>query len=160
MGFLPSLARFSVAEWVVALFLLFCAGYLGFYVRNSLWAGERLMVAYRAAMGRGGHLLHGVLPVHTALCGLNYYWHTFAEHAGYDVEEAGVDAAQRQEELVALAASLADELGRTRAQLGDDADLFDVQPGQFWSATRGRSVEAVRKLAEQYPALERPLFAC
>lgn len=158
VGFLPSLARFSVAEWVVALFLLFCAGYLGFYVRKLVVGrGERLMVAYRAAMGAAA-ICCTVYFLFTALCGLNYYWHTFAEHAGYDVEEAGVDAAQRQEELVALAASLADELGRTRAQLGDDADLFDVQPGQFERYAR-ESVEAVRKLAEQYPALERPLYS-
>lgn len=158
VGFLPSLARFSVAEWVVALFLLFCAGYLGFYVRKLVVGrGERLMVAYRAAMGAAA-ICCTVYFLFTALCGLNYYRHTFAEHAGYDVEEAGVDAAQRQEELVALAASLADELGRTRAQLGDDADLFDVQPGQFERYAR-ESVEAVRKLAEQYPALERPLYS-
>lgn len=158
VGFLPSLARFSVAEWVVALFLLFCAGYLGFYVRKLVVGkGERLMVAYRAGMGAAA-ICCTVYFLFTALCGLNYYRHTFAEHAGYDVEEAGVDAVQRQEELVALAASLADELGRTRAQLGDDADLFDVQPGQFERYAR-ESVEAMRKLAAQYPALERPLYS-
>lgn len=158
VGFLPSLARFSVAEWVVALFLLFCAGYLGFCVRKLVVGkGERLMVAYRAAMGAAA-ICCTVYFLFTALCGLNYYRHTFAEHAGYDVEEASVDAVQRQEELVALAASLADELGRTRAQLGDDADLFDAQPGQFERYAR-ESVEAMRKLAEQYPALERPLYS-
>ena len=67
----------------------------------------------------------------TALCGLNYYRYTFTQHTGYDVEEADVDAAQRQEELVALTATLADELGQARAQLGDDANLFDAEPGQF-----------------------------
>lgn len=158
VGFLPSLASFSVAEWVVALFLLFCAGYLGFYVRKLVVGkGERLMVAYRAAMGAAA-ICCTVYFLFTALCGLNYYRHTFAEHVGYDVEEADVDAAQRQEELVTLTASLADELGRARAQLGDDTDLFDAQPGQFERYAQ-ESVEAMRKLAERYPVLERPLYS-
>ncbi|CAK7019421.1 MAG: hypothetical protein PEGG_00792 [Paraeggerthella hongkongensis] len=158
VGFLPSLASFSVAEWVVALFLLFCAGYLGFYVRKLVVGkGERLMVAYRAAMGAAA-ICCTVYFLFTALCGLNYYRHTFAEHVGYDVEEADVDAAQRQEELVTLTALLADELGRARAQLGDDTDLFDAQPGQFERYAQ-ESVEAMRKLAERYPVLERPLYS-
>ena len=94
----------------------------------------------------------------TALCGLNYYRYTFTQHTGYDVEEADVDAAQRQEELVALTATLADELGQARAQLGDDADLFDAEPGQFEQYAQ-ESVEAMRKLAEQYPVLDRPLYS-
>ena len=93
----------------------------------------------------------------TALCGLNYYRYTFTQHTGYDVEEADVDAAQRQEELVALTATLADELGQARAQLGDDANLFDAEPGQFEQYAQ-ESVEAMRKLAEQYPVLDLSLI--
>ncbi|MDU1882260.1 MAG: DUF3810 family protein, partial [Eggerthella sp.] len=66
--------------------------------------------------------------------------------------------AQRQEELVALTATLADELGQARAQLGDDANLFDAEPGQFEQYAQ-ESVEAMRKLAEQYPVLDRPLYS-
>lgn len=158
VGFLPSLVSFSVAEWVAALFLLFCPGYLVFCIRKLVVGkGARLMVAYRSAMGVVA-ICCTVYFLFTALCGLNYYRYTFTEHTGYDVEEADVDAAQRQEELVALAATLADELGQARAQLGDDANLFDAEPGQFEQYAQ-ESVEAMRKLAEQYPVLERPLYS-
>lgn len=158
VGFLPSLVRFSVAEWVAALFLLFCLGYLIFCIRKLVVSkGARLMVAYRGAMGVVA-ICSTVYFLFTALCGLNYYRYTFTEHAGYDVEEAEAEPAQRQEELVALTATLADELGQTRALLGDDADLFDVEPGQFERYAQ-ESVDAMRKLAEQYPALERPLYS-
>ena len=158
VGFLPSLVRFSVAEWVAALFLLFCLGYLIFCIRKLVVSkGARLMVAYRSAMGVVA-ICCTVYFLFTALCGLNYYRCTFTEHTGYDVEEADAEPAQRQEELVALTATLADELGQTRAMLGDDADLFDVEQGQFERYAQ-ESVDAMRKLAEQYPALERPLYS-
>ncbi|MFR3481944.1 MAG: DUF3810 domain-containing protein, partial [Eggerthella lenta] len=158
VGFLPSLVSFSVAEGVAALFLLFCPGYLVFCIRKLVVGkGARLMVAYRSAMGVVA-ICCTVYFLFTALCGLNYYRYTFTEHTGYDVEEADVDAAQRQEELVALAATLADELGQARAQLGDDANLFDAEPGQFEQYAQ-ESVEAMRKLAEQYPVLDRPLYS-
>ena len=158
VGFLPSLVGFSVAEWVTALFLLFCVGYLVSCVRTLVVSkGARLMAAYRGAMGVVA-ICCVVYFLFTALCGLNYYRYTFTEHAGYDVEEADADPAQRQEELVALTTSLADELGQTRALLGDDADLFEDEPGQFERYAQ-ESVEAMRKLAEQYPVLERPLYS-
>ena len=154
VGFLPSLVSFSVAEWVAALFLLFCVGYVVYCVRKLVVSkGERGTVAYRAVMGAVS-ICCVVYFLFTALCGLNYYRYTFTQHTGYDVEEADADAAQRQEELVRLASSLADDLGQTRAQLGDDADLFDAEPGQFEQYAQ-ESVEAMRKLAEQYPVLDR-----
>ena len=158
VGFLPSLVGFSVAEWVAALFLLFCVGYVVYCVRKLVVSkGERGTVAYRAVMGAVS-ICCVVYFLFTALCGLNYYRYTFTQHTGYDVEEADADAAQRQEELVRLASSLADDLGQTRAQLGDDADLFDAEPGQFEQYAQ-ESVEAMRKLAEQYPVLDRPLYS-
>ena len=158
VGFLPSLVSFSVAEWVAALFLLFCVGYVVYCVRKLVVSkGERGTVAYRAVMGAVS-ICCVVYFLFTALCGLNYYRYTFTQHTGYDVEEADADAAQRQEELVRLASSLADDLGQTRAQLGDDADLFDAEPGQFEQYAQ-ESVEAMRKLAEQYPVLDRPLYS-
>lgn len=158
VGFLPSLVRFSVAEWVTALFLLFCLGYLVFCIRKLVVSkGARLTVAYRSAMGVVA-ICSMVYFLFTTLCGLNYYRYTFTEHTGYDVEEADAEPAQRQEELVALAATLADELGQARALVGDDLDLFDVEPGQFERYAQ-ESVDAMRKLAEQYPALERPLYS-
>ena len=138
VGFLPSLVSFSVAEWVAALFLLFCVGYVVYCVRKLVVSkGERLVVAYRAVMGAAA-ICCTVYFLFTALCGLNYYRYTFTQHTGYDVEEADVDAAQRQEELVALTATLADELGQARAQLGDDANLFDAEPASSSSTRRSR----------------------
>lgn len=158
VGFLPSLASFSVAEWVAAAFLLFCLAYLACSIRAVIVrTGERGMAAYRGAMGALA-IVCVAFFLFTALCGLNYHRYTFAEHAGYDVEGADADSAQRQEELVSLTAALADELGQARALLGDDADLFEVEPGQFERYAQ-ESVEAMRKLAEQYPVLERPLYS-
>lgn len=158
VAFLPSFAGFSVAEWTVALFLLFCLGYVAYYVREIVGGkGERGSIAYRAAMGAIA-IACALYFAFTALCGLNYYRHTFSSYTGYDVEAVGVDASERQEELARLAASLAEGLGRERAELGDDADLFAAEPGEFERYAR-ESVEAMRALAERYPALERPLYS-
>lgn len=159
VAFLPSLAPFSVAEWFVAAFLLFCLGYVAYYARKIVASpGERGMVVYRGAMGAIA-LCCALLFAYMALCGLNYHRHTFAETAGYDLgATADVDPAERQAELERLVASLADGLGRERAQLGEDADLFAAEPGEF-ERYAGESVAALRKLAERYPALERPLYS-
>lgn len=158
VGFLPSLASFSVAEWVAAAFLLFCLAYLACSVRAVIVRkGERGMGAYRGAMGALA-IVCVVFFLFTALCGINYARYTFAEHAGYDLEGADTDPAERQEELASLTAALADELGQARAQLGDDADLSAAEPGEFERYAK-ESVEAMRKLAERYPALERPLYS-
>ena len=58
VGFLPSLVGFSVAEWVAALFLLFCLGYVGYWVRKvAVSKGERGMMAYRGIMGAAALLV-------------------------------------------------------------------------------------------------------
>lgn len=158
VGFLPSPVEFSVAEWFVALFVLPCLGYLGYYVRTFVVSkGERAMVVYRGAMG--------VLAIcctmyfaFTALCGLNYHRYTFASYTRYDIEQADADPQQRQEELVQLTASLADELGEVRTQLGDDVDIYVVESGEFEHYAQ-ESVTAMQRLSEQYPVLERPLYS-
>ena len=158
VGFLPSLVGFSVAEWVAALFLLFCLGYVGYWVRKvAVSKGERGMMAYRGIMGAAA-VACVALFAFTFLCGLNYHRYTFTQHAGYDLAEEGADPAERQEELVSLASSLAEGLGRERAELGNDVDLFAAEPGEFERYAQ-ESVVAMRKLAERYPALERPLYS-
>ena len=158
VGFLPSLVGFSVAEWVAALFLLFCLGYVGYWVRKvAVSKGERGMMAYRGIMGAAA-VACVALFAFTFLCGLNYHRYTFTQHAGYDLAEEGADPAERQEELVSLASSLAEGLGRERAELGYDVDLFAAEPGEFERYAQ-ESVVAMRKLAERYPALERPLYS-
>ena len=48
VGFLPSLVGFSVTEWLVVLFLLFCLGYIVYYVGKVIKSKEgRGMTAYR-----------------------------------------------------------------------------------------------------------------
>lgn len=160
VGYLPSLAGFSVAEWFAAAFLLFCLGYVAYGVRTVVAGkGERGMAAYRGIMGAAA-IACVALFAFTFLCGLNYHRFTFAQHAGYDLAEAAADAdpVERQEELVRLTTSIAEGLGRERAQLGEDADLFAAEPGEF-ERYAGESVAAVRTLAERYPALERPLYS-
>ncbi|WP_241963770.1 DUF3810 domain-containing protein [Gordonibacter sp. 28C] len=158
VGFLPSLVGFSVAEWAAGLFLLFCLGYVAYYVRKIVVGkGERGLIAYRAVMGAVAIACVAFFSF-TALCGLNYHRHTFSSYTGYDAEMADIDAVERQEELERLAASLAEGLGRERAELGVDADLFAAQPGEFERYAR-ESVAAMRALAERYPVLERPLYS-
>lgn len=158
VAFVPSLVGFSVAEWVVAAFVLFCVGYVIYYVRAIVVSeGERGMVAYRGVMGALA-LCCVVFFGYVALCGINYYRYTFAEHAGYDLVQADVDAAARQEELVRLVTSLAGELGQVRAELGEDVDLHEAAPSDF-DRFASQSVVAMRALAHDYPALDRPLFS-
>lgn len=158
VAFLPSLAGFSVAEWLAAALALFCLGYAVFFVRRLVGSkGERGMVAYRGAMGALA-LCCAVYFGFATLCGVNYYRYTFAEHAGYDLEQADVEPAERQEDLKRLTASLADELGRVRAELGEGVDLYQAAPGDF-ERYASQSVAAMRALAHDYPALDRPLFS-
>ena len=158
VGFLPSLVEFSVAEWFVALFALFCLGYAGYYVRKAIASrGERAAVAYRGAMGVVA-IACTVYFAFVFLCGLNYYRYTFASYTGYDLEQSDVDQAQRQEELVRLCSTLAADLGQTRTQLGNDTDLFAAEPGEFERYAH-KSVDAIKALAERYLVLDRPLYS-
>ena len=147
-----------MAQWVVVATLAFCIGWLGFYLVAFVRGRSRRRFVLWRAVATMFAVLSVAYCIFALMCGLNYYRYTFTQHTGYDVEEADADAAQRQEELVRLASSLADDLGQTRAQLGDDADLFDAEPGQFEQYAQ-ESVEAMRKLAEQYPVLDRPLYS-
>ena len=131
VGFLPSLVDFSVAEWLSGAFLLFCLAYAAYYVRKAVIdKDERGMMIYRGTMGAIA-IACTVYFAFTFLCGLNYYRCTFSSYTGYDVEQVGADPAQRQEELAQLCSSLADDLGQERVLLGEDADLFAAQPGEF-----------------------------
>lgn len=158
VGFLPSLVGFSVAEWLVVVFALFCLGYVAYYVRRFVVdKDERYMVVYRGFMGALA-VCSALYFGFVALCGINYDRYTFAEHTGYDLEQADIEPAERQEELVRLTASLADELGRVRAELGEGVDLYEAAPGDF-ERYASQSVAAMRALAHDYPVLDRPLFS-
>lgn len=152
VGFLPSLVSFSVTEWLVVLFLLFCLGYIVYYVRKVIKSKEGCgMTAYRGMAGAAA-IFCMVYFVFTALCGLNYHRYTFTYYTGYDVEQSSV------EELEQLCTSLADDMGRVRAQLGEDTDLYAPGPGDFDYYVQ-RSVLAMQMLAEQYPVLNRSLYS-
>ena len=158
VGFLPSLVDFSVAEWLSGAFLLFCLAYAAYYVRKAVIdKDERGMTIYRGTMGAIA-IACTVYFAFTFLCGLNYYRCTFSSYTGYDVEQVGADPAQRQEELAQLCSSLADDLGQERVLLGEDADLFAAQPGEF-EAYAHKAVAAVQGLAQEYPVLQRPLYS-
>lgn len=88
VGFLPSLVRFSVTEWLVVLFLLFCLGYIIYHVRKvNISKDGRGMAVYRGVVGAAA-ILCMVYFVFTALCGLNYHRYTFTYYTGYDVERS------------------------------------------------------------------------
>lgn len=152
VGFLPSLVRFSLTEWLIVLFALFCLGYVAYYVRKIVVSGDgRGIVLYRAVVGAVAvfSLLYFAFA---ALCGLNYYRHTFASYTGYSVEQSSVA------ELEQLCTSLADDLGQVRAQLGEETDLTASTPEDFESYAQ-RSVQVIEALAEQYSVLERPFYS-
>lgn len=167
VGFFPSLVRFSVAEWWVALFLLLCLAYVVRCVFLVVVGGRgRTAAGGKAQVERGttrGIILYrslvGALAIasmlyfaFTALCGLNYYRYTFSSYTGYEVQQSSVG------ELEQLCMSLSDELGQARMQVGEDADLISSPPGDFDRYAQ-ESVAAMRTLAERYPVLERSLYS-
>lgn len=152
VGFLPSLVRFSVAEWFVVFVILFCLGYVIYYVRKIIVSkGERGMVVYRGAVGVVA-IACVVYFSFTILCGLNYYRYTFTQYTGYEVEQSSV------EELGQLCTTLVDDLGQVRSQVSEEADLFAFNSEDFDSCAQ-HSVAAIQLLAEQYPVLERQLYS-
>ncbi len=152
VGFLPSLVGFSVTEWLVVLFLLFCLGYIVYHVRKVIISKTgRGMAAYRGLVGAVA-IFCMVYFVFTALCGLNYHRYTFTYYTGYDVEQSSV------EELEQLCTSLAEDMERVREQLGDDTDFSTPGPGNFDYYAQ-HSVLVMKMLAEQYPVLDRSLYS-
>lgn len=151
-GFLLSLVGFSATEWLVVLFLLFCLGYIVYYVRKVIVSKDgRGMIAYRGAAGAAA-IFCTVYFIFTALCGLNYHRRTFTYYTGYYVEQSSV------EELRQLCMSLAGDIGRVREQLGEDTDLYATGRGGFDYYAK-QSVLAMQILAEQYPVLDRSLYS-
>lgn len=156
MGFLPSLVRISLTEWLILLFALLCLGYLVYYIRKVVVGGGergegRGIVLYRGLVGAVA-IFSMLYFVFTALCGLNYYRHTFASYTGYAVEQSSVA------ELERLCTSLADDMGQARTQLGKEADL-SASASEDFDYYAEHSVSAIRMLAERYPVLERPLYS-
>lgn len=233
VGFLPSLVGFSMSEWLMVLFILFCLVYLVYYIRKFIttkpspkenrgmviprgasvsngahssnatttthgssgttaahgnhdaattyaktnananksaamaqgWSSarsthaaakitsrdNRVMIVYRCLMGMVA-IFCLVYFAFTALCGLNYYRHTFSAHTDYVIEQSST------EELERLCISLSDDLDSLRAQLGEDRDLFESNSEDF-NYYREQSLLATKTLAERYPILSRQLYS-
>ncbi|MEY8562335.1 DUF3810 domain-containing protein [Eggerthellaceae bacterium 3-80] len=152
VGFLPSLVSFSVAEWVVLLFLVFCLAYIAYWIVQLIRKkDERGFQVYKAFVG----VL--VLASVVYFCfvitgGLNYYRYTFAESAGIELEQSSED------ELESLCWSLADNMNQTRAEIGEEVDVCALNSGDFERYAHA-SVGAISALAQTYPVLERPLYS-
>ena len=117
------------------------------------------------------------------MCGLNYYRHTFAEDAGFELRESSTA------ELTALCENLAANMNETRAEVtaaagatkeseanGGDAttgaegtartdtemaaipDEYAESRGGFWTYSH-ETVANMEALTERYPALARPLYS-
>ena len=102
------------------------------------------------------------------MCGLNYYRHTFAEDAGFELRESSTA------ELAALCENLAANLNETRAEVtattneGEATragaemaaipDEYAESRGGFWTYSH-ETVANMEALAERYPALARPLYS-
>ena len=151
-GFLPSLAPWSVAQWVVVAFLAFCIGWLVFYtvalVRD---AGGRRFVLWRAAATMLAVVSVGYC-LFALMCGLNYHRLTFAEDAGFDLAPSSAT------ELAALCEHLADEMNDARAAIDDSPDDYAAARGGFEAYAR-EAAEDMQSLAETYPVLSRPLYS-
>ncbi len=151
-GFLPSLAPFSVAQWVVVATLAFCIGWLGFYlVAFVRGRGRRRFVLWRALTTMLA-VLSVAYCIFALMCGLNYYRHTFAEDAGFELRESSTA------ELTALCENLAANMNETRAEVEGDPDGYAESRGGFWIYSH-ETVANMEALAERYPALARPLYS-
>jgi len=151
-GFLPALAPFSVAQWIVVAFLAFCLGWLAFYlVALARAKGARRLVLWRALATMLAVLSTGYC-IFTLMCGLNYYRHTFAEDAGFTLGESSTD------ELAALCTQLADEMNDARAAIDGSPDAYAAARGGFETYAH-EAVSAMEALAVTYPALARPLYS-
>ena len=182
-GFLPSLAPFSVAQWVVVATLAFCIGWLGFYLVAFVRGRSRRRFVLWRAVATMFAVLSVAYCIFALMCGLNYYRYTFAEDAGFELRESSTA------ELTALCENLAANLNETRAEVtaaavainesepnGGDAttgaegtartdadaaaipDEYAESRGGFWTYSH-ETVANMEALAERYPALARPLYS-
>lgn len=152
VGFLPSLVKFSVGEWLLVLVLLFLLLYIGYYVRKVIISkGTRWMEVYRGVMGivAMGSMIYFCFIV---LSGLNYHRDSFLSYTEYPEEKYSVA------ELAELCQSLADDMRRVRAELGEDTNLLVQAPDDFDYYAQ-HSVLSLQLLSKQYPVLERSLYS-
>lgn len=145
-GFLPSLAPFSVAQWIVVAALAFCVGWLVFYlvvfVRGR---GRRRFVAWRAVATMLA-VLSVAYCIFALMCGLNYYRHTFAEDAGFELRESSTA------ELTALCESLAGSMNDSRAEVTsaaarNEGDAAGSSIGNGAAQTQGPLADASENAA-------------
>lgn len=140
-GFLPSLAPFSVAQWIVVAALAFCVGWLVFYlVAFVRGRGRRRFVAWRAVATMLA-VLSVAYCIFALMCGLNYYRHTFAEDAGFELRESSTA------ELTALCESLAISMNDSRAEVtsaaaGNEGDAAGGSIGNGAPQTQGSLADA------------------
>lgn len=152
VGFLPSLVKFSVGEWLVVLVLLLLLLYIVYYVRKAIISkGSCWMEVYRGVLGiiAMGSMIYFCFTVSS---GLNYHRDSFLSYSEYHEEKYSV------EELAELCQSLADDLGLVRAELGDDTDLLVQAPDDFDYYAQ-HAVVSLQMLSKQYPVLERSLYS-
>ncbi len=152
VGFLPSLVKFSVSEWLAVAVLLFWLLYIGYYLRQVVISkGDRGLVVYRASLGVVA-MASVIYFCFTLLGGLNYYRDSFLSYTPYHEETYS------EEELVKLCQSLADEMGQARERLGEDHDPR-LQASADFSYYAQQSVVSMQLLAKQYPILARSFYS-
>ncbi len=152
VGFLPSLVKFSISEWLVVVVLLFFISYIVYYVCKVIISkGARRMVVYRGTMEIVA-MCSVIYFCFTVLGGLNYHRYSFLSYTEYHEENYS------EEELVKLCKSLADEMGQAREKLGEDNDLMLQAPYDF-NYYAQQSVLSIQMLAKKYPILEHSLYS-
>lgn len=128
VGWVPGLASFSVAEWVLLAAAIAIIAYLIVSLRAIIKAGRgsRLTTFWRRAIPAVATVA-AIWVIFMALQGLNYYRPTFAQLAGYGpaLEQARSLPAEKH---AARLAELCQELGRrmdeSRAALGPVSDQW------------------------------------
>ena len=151
VAFLPSLVRLSVIEWLAVAFLLLFLCYVIYYLHKIIKNNNKGMILYNFLAGiiSAASILYFCF---TALCGLNYHRYQFSHYTEYETAQYST------EELEQLCISLSHDLGRIRAQLGEYTDISRSKPGDFDSYAT-LSIQAIKKLSKQYPALNKPLYS-
>lgn len=146
MSFLTGFLPFSVAEWLLILFVLALVLYPFFCIIRIVRSKEKLYTVLDSLrlliMALGIVFLWYMIGA-----GTNYYRYEFAEFSGLEVKKSSVD------ELYGLCEELLEKTNEARAALGiSDEEIFVSSMTNRERASACR--DAMEKLSEQYDVLK------
>ncbi|MEG1875413.1 MAG: DUF3810 domain-containing protein [Angelakisella sp.] len=144
LAWLTAKVRFSLAEWVVVLFVLGCLTAVGLYIWQMVYYSRFKVRVTLHFLLRVVAVAGVVLTLFITFGGLNYYRRSFAEYSG--LERKPTELSQ----LVALCQELSDEAGVLREQLPEDsAGVSDCADSSYAMAITAN--RCYQSLGIQYP---------